>query len=230
MSYTANRLLARLPSPLCELILEASRVVDLPVRTSLSTAGEVPTFAYLLTRGVASVVVVMAEGGSSEVGMIGKEGLVNVSALLGPAASQSDIFMQVGGSGLRVPMKVVQRLFEESAEFRLPILQYVQAQLTVIAQVSACNRLHEAEARLARWLLTASYLSQSDTMGLTQEFMAQMLGSQRTTVALVAGSLQRSGFIDYSRGTVRILDATGLATVACDCYRVTQKALADLYV
>ncbi len=229
MPTTGNRLLDTLSSSLSASIQSASKAVDLPIRTSLAVAGEAPDFLYLLTRGAASSVVQMAEGGSAEVGMVGNEGLVGAHALLGPAVTHSDTFMQLGGSGLRVPAKFMRELFTESSELRTYILQFMQAQLTVTAQLSACNRLHEAEARLARWLLTASDLCQSDKLGLTQEFLAQMLGSQRTTVALVAGALQRMGYIDYSRGTVRILNRAGLVTAACDCYGVTCKAMASLY-
>lgn len=230
MPRTGNRLLDVLSPSLCNQIENASRPVDLPIRTSLTVAGEVPPFLYLLTRGAASTVVQMAEGGSAEVGMVGNEGVVGAFALLGPAAGQSDTFMQLSGAGLRVHTKFMRDLFEESSELRNVILQFMQAQIAVTAQLSACNRLHEAEPRLARWLLTASDLIQSDMLGLTQEFLAQMLGSQRTTVALVAGALQRTGSIDYSRGTVRILNRAALSSAACDCYGITHKALAALYL
>ncbi|MGI4853453.1 MAG: Crp/Fnr family transcriptional regulator [Janthinobacterium lividum] len=230
MHRTGNRLLDCLSPSLSGGIVKASRPIDLPLRFSLLVAGEVPSSLYLLTQGAASTVVSMAEGGSAEVGMVGNEGLVGAASLLGPAAAQSDTFMQLAGSGLKVPMKFMHDLFEESQEMRTHVLQFLQVQITISGQLSACNRLHEAEGRLARWLLTASDISQSEKLGLTQEFLAQMLGSQRTTVALVAGGLQRSGFIDYSRGTVRILDRPGLMSAACACYEVTRKAIATLYV
>lgn len=230
MPGTGNRLLDCLSPALSDTIVRASRAIDLPLRFSLTVAGEIPSFLYLLTRGAASTVVQMAEGGSAEVGMVGCEGLVGAAALLGPTAVQSDTFMQLAGTGRRVPTKFMRDLFDESAELRTFVLQFLQAQITISGQLSACNRLHEAESRLARWLLTASDISQSAKLGLTQEFLAQMLGSQRTTVALVAGGLQRSGFIDYSRGTVRIIDPPGLTGAACACYEVTRRAIASLYV
>ena len=230
MPSAGNRLLDSLSASLSEEVIAASRVVDLPIRTPLSNAGEASPYIYLLTQGAASIVVVMPEGGSSEVGMIGNEGIIGAPALMGPSAMSADIFMQIDGSGLRIPVKVMRGLFESSVELRSHILQHVQCQINITSQISACNRLHEAEERLARWLLTASDLTQSDTLGLTQEFLAQMLGSQRTTVALVAGGLQRQGLIKYSRGKVRILNREGLQAVACDCYRVTHDALSMLYV
>lgn len=230
MPSAGNRLLDSLSESLSEEVIAASRMVDLPIRTRLSNAGEAPPYLYLLTEGVASVVVVMAEGGSSEVGMIGNEGIAGAPALLGPSAMSADTFMQINGAGLRIPTKVMRGIFEASAELRSHILQYVQCHINITSQISACNRLHEAEERLARWLLTASDLTHSDTLGLTQDFLAQMLGSQRTTVALVAGGLQRDGLIKYSRGKVRILNREGLQSAACDCYRVTRDAVSTLYV
>lgn len=189
-----------------------------------------PEFVYLLTRGAASIVVRSQSGGSAEVGMIGKEGLVNAVALMGPIPSQADTFIQLAGAGLRVPLPAFRDCFDQSSELRDYVLQSVQAQLVTTGQLSACNRLHEAEERLARWLLTAADLTHQENVSLTQEFLAEMLGSQRTTVALVAGALQRAGFIDYSRGTVRIMDRGGLESAACNCYKVNRGALATLYV
>lgn len=229
MASTGNYLLDTLSDPLTERILHSARAMDLPIRSSLIAAGEIPRYLYFLTRGAASTVITTPEGGSAEVGMIGVDGLVGAAALLGPASDPAACFVQVSGTGLRVPLRDLREMFEESLEFRQRVLQFVQMQVHSTGQISACNRLHEAEARLARWLLTASDVSRVEPLDLTQEFLSQMLGSQRTTVALVAGSIQRRGFIDYSRGKVRIKDRAGLITVACPCYGVTSKALLALY-
>ena len=212
-----------------ERIIRAGKPLELPVRTSLCLAGRIPEFVYLLTRGAASVVVRSQSGGSAEVGMIGNEGLVNAVALMGPTPSQAETFMQLAGAGLRVPLAAIRECFEGSEELRAYVLQHVQAQIVTTAQLSACNRLHEAEERLARWLLTAADLTHQENVSLTQEFLAEMLGSQRTTVALVAGALQRAGFIDYSRGTVRIMDRAGLEGAACNCYSINRTAVTALY-
>ncbi len=229
LQLTGNRLLDSLSEPLAAELMAASRIVDLPLRTTLCRAGELPTFGYFLTKGAASIVVVMAEGGSSEVGMVGNEGVIGASALLGLSAMNAETYIQAAGEGSRIPMKVLHDMFDESAELRQRVLQYVQCQINITGQISACNRLHEAKERLARWLLTASDLTQSGSLRLTQEFAAQMLGSQRTTVALVAGQLQRSRLIQYSRGMVHILNREGLESAACDCHRITHGAICKLY-
>ena len=190
---------------------------------------EIPTHVYFLLRGAVSLVVHMSEGGSAEVGMIGREGLVGGDALLGPAPSAVDAIVQIAGAGLRVPLKIMEAYFHDHEELRTRVLQFQQSQINISGQISACNKLHEAEARLARWLLTAADRSDSDVLSLTQEYLAQMLGSQRTTVALVAGVLQRSGLIDYRRGMVKITNREGLMEAACTCYAITRDISDRLY-
>ena len=230
MAPIGNRLLDCLSPSLAAEIIAASRLMDLPHRSPMGLAGEVPPYCYLLTQGAASIVVTVPEGGSAEIGMIGNEGIVGAFAMLGPQAMEANTFIQIEGKGYRIPTRVLRGMFEESAELRCRILQFIQFQMNVTSQVSACNRLYEAEARLARWLLTASDVTQCDMLKLTQEFLAQMLGSQRTTVALVAGILQNRGHIQYSRGKVRIVNREGLEKAAGDCYRVTSDALRKLYL
>jgi CRP-like cAMP-binding protein len=120
-------------------------------------------------------------------------------------------------------------LFLNEGELRRRMLEFVQQQTVTLEQIAACNKLHEAEARLARWLLMCRDRADGDTLGMTQEFIADMLGTRRTTVTLVAGGLQRRMLIDYRRGKVTVLDRTALAAVACDCYRVIKNALVALY-
>jgi hypothetical protein len=98
-----------------------------------------------------------------------------------------------------------------------------------VSQIAGCNRLHEAEERLARWLLMAQDRTQSEVLNFTQEFIAMMLGARRTTVTLIAGSLQRANLIEYSRGRVKILDRENLESAACDCYKITKDLYTNLY-
>ena len=137
--------------------------------------------------------------------------------------------MQVAGSGWQIPLPALRELFLHSEEIRSRILQCIQQQALTTTQVAACNTAHEAESRLARWLLMVQDRTQEDTFQLTQDFLAQMLGARRTTVALAAGTLQHSGFIEYSRGRVTILSRENLKTAACDCYEVTYRLLQHLY-
>ncbi len=137
--------------------------------------------------------------------------------------------MQLDGTALRIPLQELRKVFRSSEEVRSRILEFVQEQALSVSQVAGCNRLHEAEARLARWLLMARDRTQSDLLHFTQEFLAMMLGAQRTTVTMVAGGLQRSGLIEYHRGQVKILDRQNLEDAACDCYQITKNLYQNLY-
>jgi len=149
--------------------------------------------------------------------------------LLGPASLPTDCMIQLEASALRISLSDLKAVFNSSDEIRERILEMAQEQALSMSQISACNRLHEAEERLARWLLMAQDRTQVEVMGFTQEFLAEMLGSQRTTVTVIAGALQRSGLIEYSRGHVRILNREELESAACDCYRVCRNLQVNLY-
>jgi CRP-like cAMP-binding protein len=138
--------------------------------------------------------------------------------------------MQLAGTGYRIPLADLHEAFLDSAEIRARILEFVQEQALSLSQLAACHRLHDAEERLSRWLLMVKDRVNSDVIDLTQEFLAEMLGSRRTTVTLAAGVLQRSGLIEYTRGRVRILDRDKLEQAACDCYQVVKALHHKLYL
>jgi len=137
--------------------------------------------------------------------------------------------MQLEGSGLRIPISELRKAFAVSPEIRERLLEFLQEQMMILSQVAGCHRLHEAEERLARWLLMVQDCSQSDVLGLTQEFLGMMLGSRRTTVGTAAGALQAKGLIDYQRGRIKIVDRQGLEEAACDCYQVAKELYSGLY-
>ena len=224
-----NRLLQALSYECRERLLSAAKLTEIPIRTPLFEEGEILRFGHFLTSGLVSEVVAVPEGDSAEVSMISTEGLVGAAQLLGPGKPLNRAMMQLSGAGYRVPMQHLRRMFRESEEFRSRVLENVQAQDAMVKQVAACNRLHEAEARLSRWLLMARDRNGGDVLHLTQEFMADMLGTRRTTVALFAGVLQRSGLIEYRRGKVRIVNPEGLEEAACGCYPIIQQTMKELY-
>ena len=224
-----NRLLSVLSPGAMELLTPYLSVVDLPVRSSLYKPEQVPRHAFFMTSGLASVVTPMLDGGTAEVEVIGHEGLVGSFHLLGSAAVPTECFVQLEGSALRISFPEMQRAYRSSDEIRERVLEFIQEQALTVSQMAGCNRLHEAEARLARWLLMARDRTESDTINLTQEFLAEMLGTQRTTVSTVAGVLQRSGFIEYRQGIVKIKDRESLEASACDCYRIARQLYSNLY-
>jgi CRP-like cAMP-binding protein len=203
--------------------------VDLPLRKSLYEPGIVPMYAYFMTSGIASVVAVMENGAMAEVGLIGREGIVGAFHLLGPAKVSTSCFIQLEATALRIRFTDLAHFFKTNDEIRERLLEFVQEQAVSLSQLAGCNRLHDNEERLARWLLMAQDRTQSETLNFTQEFLAMMLGARRTTVTLIAGVLQRRGLIKYQRGKVKILDRAELEAASCDCYQITKELYASLY-
>lgn len=230
MAHLQNNLLLDSLSPKNRMrLISLSKEVSMPIKTWLQEQEEVPAYGYFLTSGIASVVIALAEGGTTEVAIIGREGLVNSLSLLGPSVPPSQCFIQMTATGYRIPFASLKEAFLDTEETRMRILENVQQQSMTMGQIAACNKLHEAEPRLARWLLMVQDRVQEDVLHLTQEFLAEMLGSRRTTVALAAGSLQRSGCIDYQRGKIKIISREELQNVACDCYPTTKRLFLNLY-
>jgi CRP-like cAMP-binding protein len=228
-SRFGNRLLASLPAESARRLVEAGRLVELPLRTPMFTHDEPARFVYFLTSGMASTVFTSERGTTIELSVQGSEGLVGWIHLLGDLPSSVDTAMQVPGSGYRVPIAAVQREFDNNAEIRRRMLEYVQHQSMVSNQIVACNRLHRAEERFARWLLMVQDRIGSDTLLMTQEFLSQMLGTRRTTVAEVAGELQRAGIIESRRGSIRVLNRALLESRSCECFRVVHHHFEALY-
>jgi CRP-like cAMP-binding protein len=229
ISTPSNLLLAALSPNYRASLLARMRTVTLAPREILYEPDELPKYAHFLTSGVASSVVSMANGASSEVCIWGREGLVESFHLLGHAKIPNRCIVQMESTALRMPFSELQKEFDESKELRDCVLQGVQSQIAIIGQLAGCNRLHEAEERLARWLLMVRDRIEKDTFCVTQEFLAVMLGARRTTVTAAAGELQRKGLIHYSRGRIHVSDPVGLENVACECYATVRELYSSVY-
>ena len=219
-----NTLLSVLSRETRQSIMSCATAVHLPIQTALYRVDWTPSYAYFLTSGIASVVTQMSNGETAEVGFIGREGVVGGLHLLGPALLSTNCVMQLEGDGLRIPLAVLQRIFQTSEEARNRILEFVQEQAATLGQVAGCNRLHSAGQRLIRWLLQAQDLTQNSVLNFTQEYLGEMIGTQRTTVTVIAGELQGRGLISYSRGRFTVVDRVGLETAACECYAAGNEA------
>jgi CRP-like cAMP-binding protein len=171
----------------------------------------------------------MSNGGSTEIGLWGREGIVESFHLLGDAQIPNRCIAQMESTALRIPFNELQKEFRENAELRDCVLRGVQSQSAIFGQLAGCNRLHEAEPRLARWLLMVRDRTESDTFYITQEFLAVMLGARRTTVTAAAGELQRKGLIHYSRGRITLSDPAGLEQVSCECYGTIRDLYSSFY-
>ena len=165
-------------------------------------------------------VATMAGGVTVEVGVIGREGFVGLPAALGTGQSPNRYFVQIPGHGYRVKSKILTEQCEASSALRLCLLRSVQGLLVQTSQTAACNRVHDLHERLARWRLMCHERVQVDCVAITQEFLAMMLGTRRSSVSVAAGILQKAGLITYTRGHVTIEDLAGLKEAACECYQV----------
>lgn len=229
MPAISNRLLSSLLPETRKALVNKLESVPLPVDTYLFEPGTTPKFAYFITSSIASLVADMQGGGAMEVGLFGCEALPASLHLLGGQAGATRCFMQVDGTGLRIGLKQLAQEFQTNPELHARILQHVQYEALTSSQLSACNRLHEVEERLARWLLMVADRLESNVLPLTQEFLGQMLGTRRSTVTVSAGALQRAGLIEYHRGHVRILDRESLEDAACECYPTIRRLHKNLY-
>jgi CRP-like cAMP-binding protein len=225
--HLSNGILSTLPSELHSFRAKLT-AVSLPIGAALYEPNEVPRFAHFITSGIASVVTTMKDGGMVETGIWGRDGLPECLHLGGNDRVPSRCFMQIAGTALRMPFADLERDFESLQPLRERIQRSIRTQALILGQLVACNRLHEVEERLARWLLMLQDRVQQDVLHITQEFLAEMLGSRRTTVTMAAGALQRIGLIEYQRGRVRILDHEGLVAAACECYPVIRRLTTGL--
>jgi CRP-like cAMP-binding protein len=214
-----NELLLDLPDKERRAIY--SQLVFLPMRTHdvLNESGAPIRYAYFMNSGLASVLNVMEDGKSVEVGLTGKEGFVGLPLVVGFASSPSRVIIQIEGSAYRISASALVELLRKCPTLEKRLLRYSQVLATQASHVAACNRLHEVDERLARWLLMSQDRIGSDEVSLTQEFLAHMLGTRRSSVTVAASILQTAGLIKYRRGQVNIVDRQGLEAAACECYR-----------
>ena len=217
-----NRVLAALPKAEIDRLAPHLFPVVLEVDKTLLGADEKISEAYFLEEGLASIVVTMSDGNTVEVGVVGRDGISGLPILLETDSIPTRTFMQISGSGFRIKAARLSEEYAKPGKLRTLLQNYLQTHLVQTSQSAACNRLHESDQRLAKWLLICRDRTGSDHLSLTHDFLSQMLGTRRSTVTLAAGILHRAGLIKYSRGHVAILDGEGLEQAACECYRAIQ--------
>jgi CRP-like cAMP-binding protein len=215
-----NRLLAALPGDEHQLLAPHLSRVRLHFKQTLYERDRPIDFVYFLERGVASLITQMDDGTKIEVGTVGPEGVVGLPIFLDASSMSGTAFVQVPGEGCRVEAKAFRQLLDRMPRLRQLLSRYTLALFTQLAQNSACNRTHAVEQRLARWLLLTNDRVHQPSFPLTQEFMADMLGTSRPTVSIAAGMLQKAGLISYVRGNMTVMDREGLEAASCECYGV----------
>ena len=213
-----NRLLASLPPEDFGLISANLIQVDLERGRLLYDPGDQIDTVYFPQDGVISLMTLMENGAAIESATIGPEGALGLMAAVAPRQSLSRAIVQTPVQAAKIGAAALHEAWERSAMLRTLCDRHTEALFGHAIQSVACNALHSVEARFSRWLLTCHDRISSDTIALTQEFLADMLGVQRTTVTAVARGLQEKGVIRYRRGVVDIIDRQALETLACECY------------
>ena len=220
---TKNRLLAALPREEYERILPHLGHVSFKLGEVIYESGGRQSYIYFPTTAIISLLYLMENGSSAEMGMAGKEGLVGVALFMGGETVPNRAVVQSAGAALRMKTKVLQGEFARGGAFQRLLLRYTQALMTQMSQTAVCNRLHAIEQQLCRWLLLSHDRLDSDELVMTQELIANMLGVRREGVTEAAGKLQERGLIRYRRGRITVLDRAGLEGGACECYAVVKR-------
>lgn len=214
----ANGIFQVLSSKTLALLDPHMRKVKLPQGTVLHEAGDTISYVYFPISGMVSMLAVLKSGEAIEAGIIGPEGFVGGYQGVRGWRPFGHAVMQMSGEALRINVRHFKKAYDASDELRILINGYQAVVHFQAQQTAACQALHTVEARMCRWLLRVRDLTGSDEMELTQEFLAQMLGVRRTSVSLVANTLQQAGFIKYRRGLIQIVDVEGVRSGACECY------------
>jgi CRP-like cAMP-binding protein len=222
-SAIRNRLLAALPAADFAALVDHLQPAELELKQVLQEPGQTIRFIYFPEGGVVSQVALLENGHNVEVGVVGREGLVGLPALLGAERAVTEAMVQMEGSAWHIRPGELRSAFERSASLRALLLRYVQAAHSQIVQTAACNAQHAVDVRLARWLLMMHDRAGQDEFPMTHEFLALMLGAHRPSISVAAAVLQKAGVVRYVRGQITVLDRAGLGAASCECYGVVRE-------
>ena len=213
-----NELLLALSLPVYQQLLAHSQEICLKSGQIVHRSNEAFTEVYFPLTAVFSATVKMADGSSSEVALIGKEGLVGLPVVFGGNSLATNSIVQISGTAIVLSTKTIQQEFHQGEELRQIILTYARTYIAHISYIAACNSLHSVEQRFARFLLLVSDCTNCETLPLTQKIISLLLGVRRASITETAISLQSRSIIQYSRGKIEIIDRPRLEAVACECY------------
>lgn len=220
-----NTLLAALPSTVSRGLIARCETVDLQFGATLCEQGDRIQHAYFPIDGFISLISSLDARPRLEVGLVGSEGMLGASLMLGVDITQLRAIVQGGGRALRMSARQFSRELQQSPALETALKRYVYVLMGQLSQMAACTHFHSIESRLARWLLMTRDRAHSDTFYITQEFIAYMLGVRRVGITHAAGALQKRRLIRYTRGNMAILDLHGLEAISCECYAVAK----DMY-
>ena len=195
----------------------------MPLGQVLYESGATLSHVYFPTTAIVSLLYVLKNGASTEIAVVGNEGIVGISLFMGGGSTTSRAVIQSAGSGFRLKAQVMKDEFQRAGPVMHVLLRYTQALITQIAQTAVCNRHHSLDQQLCRWLLLSLDRIQSTELAMTQDLIANMLGVRREGVTVAALSLQAAGLIRYARGHITVLNRDGIEKRACECYAVVKK-------
>lgn len=218
-----NHLLAALSESEFRRISPHLRLVHLELGDVLHEPGKRSTYLYFPISAIISLVYLLHDGGTAEIAVVGREGVVGIAAFMGGGSTPNQAVVELAGDSYRLPAKVVQEEFFRAQDLQRILLSYTQALLTQMGQTAICNRHHTVEQQLCRWLLLILDRLPSNEVSMTQELIAQMLGVRREGVTVAARKLRQAGLISYHRGCIVVNDRRGLEQRCCECYEVVRK-------
>lgn len=219
---TQNHLLAAFPTAEYERLAPHLELVTMPLGEVLSESGDRMQHVYFPTTCIISLLYVLEDGASAEIAVVGNEGIMGISLFMGGNTTPSRAVVRSAGHAYRLKAHLLQEEFGRAGPVMRLLLRYTQALITQMTQTAVCNRHHSVEQQLCRALLLSLDRLSSNSLTMTQELIANMLGVRREGVTAAAGNLQRAGLIRYSRGHIEVLDRPGLEKAVCECYRVVK--------
>ncbi len=219
---TQNHLLAAFPAAEYERLAPHLELAAMPLGEVLCESGGQLQHVYFPTTSIISLLYVLENGASAEIAVVGNEGLLGISLFMGGNTTPSRAVVRSAGHGYRLKAHLLQQEFSRAGPVLRLLLRYTQALMTQMTQTAVCNRHHSVEQQLCRALLLTLDRLSSNSMTMTQELIANMLGVRREGVTEAAGNLQRTGLIRYSRGHIDVLDRPGLEKAVCECYGVVK--------
>jgi CRP-like cAMP-binding protein len=222
-----NEILLDLPRKEREAVVPKLELLRLGVRHVLHEPGDTLKSAYFCNSGLISVLSVFSDGKSVEVGLVGKEGFIGLPLIAGFRTATTRSVVQIDSTVYRIDSEALAVILQQCPTLERRLQQFAQITTMLVTQIAACNRLHEVEQRLARWLLMSADHIASNSVPLTQELLAQMLGTRRSSVTVAAGVLQKAGTIAYTRGDVRLVDRIALEAASCECYAIMQRQVSE---
>jgi CRP-like cAMP-binding protein len=220
-----NQMLAALPVADYGRLLPHLEPVALPLGLAIFESGSKLRHLYFPASGIVSLLYAMENGASTEIAVIGNEGVVGIALFMGGESTPSRAVVQSAGHGYRLKASVLKTEFDLGGPLQHLLLRYTQALIAQMTQTAVCNRHHALDQQLCRWLLLSLDRLPSNKLAMTQELIANMLGVRREGVTEAAGKLQEAGLIRYSRGHITVLDRPKLEKRVCECYAVVKKEL-----